>query len=142
MLNPNDISVYRALAGGVTAANLLHGSANAIGGLNSVVKFKWGKPVEDFVVPDAPTGIKFALGENPKRQNPGQTSRYPRTRMGAMEVIRDMFVRARDYKQSWDDYKAGKTKVPPRKDLELSRLSKFWKENALFIVTAIARTNI
>lgn len=119
VLNPNDISVYRALAGGVTAANLLHGSANPIGGLNSVVKFKWGKPVEDFVVPDAPPGIKFALGENPKRQNPGAPSRYPRTRMGTMEVIRDMFVKARDYKQSWDDYRAGKTKVPPRRDIEI-----------------------
>ncbi len=119
VLNPNDISVYRALAGGVTAANLLHGSANPIGGLNSIVKFKWGKPVEDFVVPDAPPGIKFALGENPKRQIPGAPSRYPRTRMGMMEIIRDMFVKARDYKQSWDDYRAGKTKIPPRRDFEL-----------------------
>lgn len=119
VLNPSDISVYRALAGGVTAANLLHGSANPIGGLNSVVKFKWGKPVEDFPVPDAPPGIKFALGENPKRQNPGAPARYPRTRMGTMEVIREMFVKARDYKQTWDDYKAGKTKVPPRRDIEI-----------------------
>ena len=119
VLNPNDISVYRALAGGVTAANLLHGSANPIGGLNSVVKFKWGKPVEDFPVPDAPPGIKFALGENPKRQNPGQPVRYPRTRMGTMEMIRDMFVKARDYKQTWDEYKAGKTKIPPRRDIEI-----------------------
>lgn len=119
VLNPTDISVYRALAGGVTAANLLHGSANPIGGLNSVVKFKWGKSVEEFLVPDAPPGIKFALGENPKRQNPGQPQRYPRTRMGTMELIRDTFVKARDYKQSWDDYKAGKTKIPPRRDIEL-----------------------
>ncbi len=119
VLNPTDISIYRALAGGVTAANLLHGSANPIGGLNSVVKFKWGKPVEDFVVPDAPLGIKFALGENPKRQNPGQPPRYPRTRMGTMEVIREMFVKARDYKQSWDEFKAGKTKIPPRRDIEI-----------------------
>ena len=54
VLNPNDISIYRALAGGVTAANLLHGSANAIGGQNSTVKFKYGKPVEDFLIADAP----------------------------------------------------------------------------------------
>jgi imidazolonepropionase-like amidohydrolase len=119
VLNPYDISIYRALAGGVTAANLLHGSANPIGGLNSVVKFKWGKPVEEFVVPDAPPGIKFALGENPKRQNPTQPQRYPRTRMGTMEMIRDTFVKARDYKQSWDDFKAKKTKVSPRRDIEL-----------------------
>jgi imidazolonepropionase-like amidohydrolase len=125
-LNPKDITIYRALAGGVTAGNLLHGSANAIGGQNTVVKFKWGRPVEDFPIPYAPPGIKFALGENPKRTHvqvqPGQTPRYPRTRMGTMEVIRDAFRRARDYKQSWDDYRAKKTKIPPRRDLELEPL--------------------
>ena len=126
VLNPRDITIYRALAGGVTAANLLHGSANAIGGRNTVVKFKWGKAVEDFVIPDAPPGIKFALGENPKRTHvpslPGQTPRYPRTRMGVMETIRDAFLRARDYKQAWDDFRAKKTKVEPRRDLELEPL--------------------
>jgi imidazolonepropionase-like amidohydrolase len=126
VLNPNDISIYRALAGGVTAANLLHGSANAIGGQNSTVKFKYGKPVEEFLIPDAPPGIKFALGENVKRTNfnptPGAVARYPRTRMGTMEVIRDAFVRARDYKKSWDDFRAKKTTVQPRRDLELEPL--------------------
>lgn len=127
VLNPTDIDLYRALAGGVTALNILHGSANAIGGQNSVVKIKWGHPVEDFPVPDAPPGIKFALGENPKRTHftqPGVTPRYPRTRMGVMEVIRDAFTRGRNYKQDWDEYRAkvgrgDKTAVPPRKDLEL-----------------------
>ncbi|PYS99561.1 MAG: amidohydrolase [Acidobacteria bacterium] len=123
VLNPTDIAIYRALAGGVTTANLLHGSANAIGGQNSTVKFKFGHPIEDFMIPDAPPGIKFAMGENPKRSSqtfqPGQTPRYPRTRMGTLEVMRDAFVRARDYKQAWDDYKAKKTKVPPRRDIEL-----------------------
>ena len=123
VLNPTDISIYRALAGGVTAANLLHGSANAIGGQNVTVKFKYGRPIEEFPIPDAPPGIKFAMGENPKRSSqtfqPGQTPRYPRTRMGTLEVMRDAFVRARDYKQAWDDYKAKKTNVPPRRDIEL-----------------------
>lgn len=126
VLNPKDIAVYRALAGGVTAALILHGSANAIGGQSVTVKFKYGRPVDEFIIPDAPPGIKFALGENPKRSNfpplPGQTPRYPRTRMGVMEVIRDAFIRAREYKQAWDDYKAGKTKIPPRVDLELQPL--------------------
>ena len=126
VLNPTDISIYRALAGGVTTANLLHGSANAIGGQNTVVKFKYGKPVEDFPIPDAPPGIKFALGENPKRTNfnptPGAAFRYPRTRMGVMEVIRDAFVRARDYKKQWDDFRAKKTTIQPRRDLELEPL--------------------
>jgi imidazolonepropionase-like amidohydrolase len=126
VLNPHDIAIYRALAGGVTSANLLHGSANSIGGQNSTVKFKFGRPIEEFPIPDAPPGIKFAMGENPKRTNsqslPGQPARYPRTRMGVLETMRDAFIRARDYKKSLDDYKAGKTKLPPRRDLELEPL--------------------
>jgi imidazolonepropionase-like amidohydrolase len=126
VLNPTDISIYRALAGGVTTANLLHGSANPIGGQNTVVRYKFGRPVEEFVFPGAPPGIKFALGENPKRigsnPQPGQTPRYPITRMGTMEVIRDAFIRARDYKQSWDDFRAKKTRVQPRRNLELEPL--------------------
>ena len=126
MLNPNDIAIYRALAGGVTAANLLHGSANSIGGQNSTVKFKWGHPVEDYPISDAPPGIKFAMGENVKRSTsfapPGTAVRYPRTRMGVIETMRDAFLRARDYKQSWDDFKAKKTRVMPRTDLELQPL--------------------
>ena len=123
VLNPNDISVYRALAGGVTAINILHGSANSIGGQSAVVKLKWGKQVEDFLIPDARPGIKFAMGENPKRQNPGGgRQRYPRTRMGVIETMRDAFTRARDYKQSWDDFNAKKTNVAPRRDTELEPL--------------------
>ncbi|HEX8638339.1 MAG TPA: amidohydrolase family protein, partial [Pyrinomonadaceae bacterium] len=123
VLNPTDVAIYRALAGGVTTANLLHGSANPIGGQNTVVRYKFGRPVEEFPFPGAPPGIKFALGENPKRIGanpaPGQTPRYPITRMGTLEVIRNAFLRARDYKQSWDDFRAKKTKVPPRRNLEL-----------------------
>lgn len=126
VLNPDDITIYRALAGGVTGANLLHGSANSIGGQNVTVKFKWGRPVEDYIVPDAPPGIKFAMGENVRRTTqspqPGQQLRYPRTRQGVVETMRDAFIRARDYKQSLDDFKAGKTKIPPRRDLELEPL--------------------
>lgn len=131
VLNPNDIDLYRALAGGVTSLNLLHGSANAIGGLNTVVKIKFGRPAAEFVFPGAMPGIKFALGENPKRSNfqpqPGQTRRYPMTRMGVEETIRDAFTRARDYKKSWDEYRAStargeKNLVPPRRDLQLEPL--------------------
>lgn len=127
MLDPTDVTIYRALAGGVTSALLLHGSANPIGGQSVTVKFKWGRPVGDYPIADAPLGIKFALGENVKRSSqvsfqPGQTPRYPRTRMGTMEVIRDAFRRARDYKQAWDDFRAKKTNVPPRVDEELQPL--------------------
>ncbi|MGD9562397.1 MAG: amidohydrolase [Pyrinomonadaceae bacterium] len=125
MLDPSDIAIYRALAGGVTSALLLHGSANPIGGQSVTVKFKWGRAAADYPIADAPPGIKFALGENVKRSNfnvPGQTPRYPRTRMGTMETIRDAFERARDYKQQWDDFRAKKTRVPPRVDEELQPL--------------------
>ncbi|MEP6946988.1 MAG: amidohydrolase [Acidobacteriota bacterium] len=125
VINPTDITIYRALAGGVTTANLLHGSANSIGGQNTVVKFKWGHAVEDYPIADAPPGIKFAMGENPKGTNSGGRNavpRYPRTRMGVIETMRDAFLRARDYKQAWADFKSGKTKIQPRKDLELEPL--------------------
>jgi imidazolonepropionase-like amidohydrolase len=126
VLDAKDISIYRALAGGVTSGLLLHGSANPIGGQSTTVKFKWGRPAAEFVVAGAPVGIKFALGENVKRSNfqpqPGQTPRYPRTRMGSIEVIRDAFRRARDYKQSWDDFRAKKTNIPPRRNIELDAL--------------------
>jgi imidazolonepropionase-like amidohydrolase len=130
ILNPTAVNVYRELAGGTTAALLLHGSCNAIGGLSTTVKFKWGHPAADFPVPGAPLGIKFALGENPKRSNfniPGLQPRYPATRMGVEETIRDAFTRARDYKRSWDEYRAGaargeKNLIPPRRDLELEPL--------------------
>jgi imidazolonepropionase-like amidohydrolase len=129
VLNPTDESLYRALAGGVTTLNLLHGSGNAIGGQNSVVKIKYGRPLEDFIFPGALPGIKFALGENPKRSNfspPGQARRYPATRMGVEEVIRDAFVRARDYRAAWETYRTRSRRernlIPPRRDLELEPL--------------------
>ena len=114
VLNPTDVDLYRALAGGVTTLNLLHGSANPIGGLNTVVKIKYGRPASEFLFPGAMPGIKFALGENVKRSSqpnqPGVTRRYPNTRMGQEEVIRDAFTRARDYKRTWDEYRAAEGK--------------------------------
>ncbi|AHG88274.1 amidohydrolase [Gemmatirosa kalamazoonensis] len=137
VLNPTDVAIYRALAGGVTTINVLHGSANTIGGQNAVVKLKWGRDVDQMMFPGATPGIKFALGENVTRKNsqqisiPGLTTarpvRYPTTRMGQEEVIRDAFTRARDYKAQWDDYRArvakgDKTALAPRRDLELEPL--------------------
>ena len=131
VLNPTDVDLYRELAGGVTTLNVLHGSGNSIGGQNTVVKIKYGRPIEEFIFPGAPPGIKFALGENPKRTNfpapAGQPRRYPATRMGVEEVIRDAFTRARDYKKSWDEYRAAsqrgeKNLIPPRRDLQLEPL--------------------
>ncbi len=130
ILNPDDIDIYRDLAGGVTSANILHGSANAIGGQTLVIKLRWGQPAAKLPFEGALPGIKFALGENPKRSNfsiPGQPKRYPATRMGVEETIRAAFSEARDYKKTWEDYNkraaAGeKNLIPPRRDLRLEPL--------------------
>lgn len=130
VLNPDDIDIYRDLAGGVTVANVLHGSANSIGGQTVVIKLRWGQPASKLLFEGAVPGIKFALGENPKRSNfsiPGQTPRYPTTRMGVEETIRTAFAEARDYKKTWDDYdkrvaSGDKNAIPPRRDLRLDPL--------------------
>ena len=130
VINSDDVSIFRDLAGGVTTANILHGSANAIGGQTIVIKLRWGQPAAKLPFEGALPGIKFALGENPKRSNfraPGGTDRYPATRMGVEETIRSAFTEARDYKKSWDEYDkrvAGgeKNVIPPRRDLKLDPL--------------------
>jgi len=130
VLNPDDIDIYRDLAGGVTVANVLHGSANSIGGQTVVIKLRWGLPASKLPFEGAVPGIKFALGENPKRSNfsiPGATPRYPTTRMGVEETIRTAFAEARDYKKTWDDYDkrvsgGDKNAIPPRRDLRLDPL--------------------
>ncbi|MDT7602281.1 MAG: hypothetical protein QOF61_278, partial [Acidobacteriota bacterium] len=135
VMNPTDINVYRALAGGVTSQNTLHGSANTIGGQNAVIKMKYGRPIAEWFF-GAPQGIKFALGENVKRSNnanfiivgaPQPPRRYPATRMGQEEVLRDALTRARDYKRGWDEYRAAQSRgdrsaIPPRRDLQLEPL--------------------
>ena len=126
VVNSYDIALYRELAGGLTAANLLHGSANPIGGKNQVIKLRWGVDPEELKFTEARPGIKFALGENVKRSNWRILSdRYPQTRMGVEQIIRDRFLAAREYQQAWDRYNALADKsgvVPPRRDLELETL--------------------
>jgi imidazolonepropionase-like amidohydrolase len=131
IINPDHPNIYRQLAGGLTTVNVLHGSANSIGGQNAVLKLKLGKPADEWLVSDAPPGIKFALGENPKRSNnQGFTTnaqrRYPATRMGVEETIRDAFVRAKDYMRDWQEYDAkkatDKNAIAPRRDLMLDAL--------------------
>src|SRR5690606_3159496 len=119
-------TIYRALAGGVTTANVLHGSANAIGGKTAVLKLRWGKDAKGLRFEGAPPSIKLALGENPKRrgQGPGNPAalRYPGTRMGVEDVIRQAFIEARAYQQDWKDFKEGRRPVAPRRDLKLEPL--------------------
>ncbi|HEY1422113.1 MAG TPA: amidohydrolase [Candidatus Acidoferrum sp.] len=130
VLDSDDVDIYRDLAGGVTTANILHGSANSIGGQTIVIKLRWGQPAAKLPFEGALPGIKFALGENPKRSNfsiPGQPKRYPATRMGVEETIRGAFTEASDYKNSWDTYKkrvsgGEKNLTPPRRDLRLEPL--------------------
>ncbi len=131
VLNPTQPSIYRALAGGVTSANILHGSANAIGGKCSLIKLRWGKDATGMLFEGAKPSIKFALGENPKRRGsspstPGNAPRYPATRMGVEDVIRQAFNDAKIYQAKWKDYEAktkqGATAVPPRRDLKLEPL--------------------
>jgi len=131
VLTDEDVAVYRELAGGTTAALVLHGSANSIGGQSQIVKWRWGHPASDYAIADAPRTIKFALGENPKSSNfrppPGIALQYPATRMGVEEVIRQSFTDARDYMAKWDDYdakrKRGESPIPPRRDLLMEEMA-------------------
>jgi imidazolonepropionase-like amidohydrolase len=127
VLDPTDVNIYRDLAGGVTTANVLHGSANPIGGKNAVIKLRWGKTrPEELLFAGAMPGIKFALGENPKDLRQGTVQgprRYPVTRSGVEFVIRDAFTRAKAYQKAWQQYEKNKAAGPaPRRDLQLEPL--------------------
>ncbi len=129
VVNSEDINIYRQLAGGVTAAQLLHGSANPIGGQSALVKLRWGVSPEEMKIQDAPPFIKFALGENVKQSNWGDFNsiRFPQTRMGVEQVFYDAFTRAKEYKQVWATYNKLSAKekskaIKPRRDLELETL--------------------
>jgi imidazolonepropionase-like amidohydrolase len=130
VIDPDDVNWYRQLAGGVTAVNQLHGSANAIGGQSSTVKLRWGAlHPDDMRYAQAPEGIKFALGENPRRANgSGANSRYPNTRMGVEALLRDRFAAATAYRAELAAYEAlpptaRARLLPPRRDLELEALA-------------------
>jgi imidazolonepropionase-like amidohydrolase len=131
VVNPDDINIYRQLSGGVTAAQLLHGSANPIGGQSALIKLKWGFSPDEMLIKDAPKFIKCALGENVKQANWGDfnTVRFPQSRMGVEQVFYDGFTRAKAYKKEWEDFqvnlgkKGASTIFEPRKDLELEVLN-------------------
>lgn len=138
VINPEDINIYRQLAGGVTTSQLLHGSANPIGGQSAIVKLKWGRSADDMLIDEADPFIKFALGENVKQTNWGdnQRTRYPQTRMGVEQVYINAFTNALDYEKEWNAYRSlkgkEKTKIPePRRDLvneamlEIARKKRF-----------------
>jgi len=123
-IDARDIAIYRQLAGGVTTVNILHGSANPIGGQNQVIKLRWGSAPEMMKFAEAPAGIKFALGENVKQSNWGDryTTRYPKSRMGVEQIIRDEFLAARQYHDRRRDWETSREGLPPRRDLELDAI--------------------
>ncbi|WP_166919561.1 amidohydrolase family protein [Flavobacterium poyangense] len=126
VVNSEDINIYRDLAGGVTISQLLHGSANPIGGRSAIVKWKWGSSPEEMLYKNQPKFIKFALGENVKQANWGiqNPTRFPQTRMGVEQVFTDYFQRAKEYDESWKIFNSGSKKgKAPRVDLELQTLA-------------------
>lgn len=135
VINPEDLNIFYALAGGVTSIHTMHGSANPIGGRGVCLKLRWGESAENLIFQGAPLTSKWALGENPKQTSIGGTgkSRYPISRMGVEEAIRDQFEKAREYMRTWDAYdkrvkeaKAGKGPaplLPPRKDFRLEAVA-------------------
>ena len=122
VVNSQDVNIYRNLAGGVVAAQQLHGSSNPIGGQSSMIKLRWGMPPEGLLIDDAPKFIKFALGENVKRSTNPASIRYPQTRMGVEQVYFNAFSQAQEYEQRWNAYNSlsgaqRRNAVMPRRDL-------------------------
>ncbi|MEM6358899.1 MAG: amidohydrolase family protein [Bacteroidota bacterium] len=136
-VNPLDIAIYRALAGGVTLSHAMHGSANAIGGQCETIKHRYGTvDPEELKMKGAPRTIKFALGENPTRVHGSGNGILPRTRMGVEEVFRNSFSEANEYMAGWNEYNAKKNQksfkgVAPKYDLRLETLADILKGNII-----------
>ena len=125
VVDSEDVNIFRNLAGGVVAAQLLHGSANPIGGQSALIKMRWGATPEEMLIDGADGFIKFALGENVKRSSNNRSVRYPQTRMGVEQVYLDAFSAASDYRAAWQAYDALADKSgasAPRRDLALDTM--------------------
>jgi imidazolonepropionase-like amidohydrolase len=127
VLTAQNIWVYRQLAGGLTTAHVMHGSANPIGGQNQHVKMRWGALPEEMKFEGAPRTVKFALGENPTRR----ADRYPDTRQGVMEIIREHFQAAREYEATWAEWERNPQGIPPRRDLRMDAVRDILNEEIL-----------
>jgi len=128
VVDPDDINIYRNLAGGVTTVQLLHGSANPIGGQSALIKLRWGLSADSLLIRGAAGHIKFALGENVKQSNWGPGDRFPRSRMGVEQQFYEAFHRARDYDIAWRGWNSLRPKErdarkEPRRDLQLEALA-------------------
>ncbi|MBK9151131.1 MAG: amidohydrolase family protein [Saprospiraceae bacterium] len=131
-LDPLDVSIYRALAGGTTISHAMHGSANAIGGQCQTIKHRYGTtdPAQ-LRMEGAPRTIKFALGENPMRVHGEGNKISPNTRMGVEQIFRKAFSAAQLYMKAWDDYKKGLTKVAPAYNLRMETIADILKGNII-----------
>ena len=131
-INPFDVSIYRALAGGVTISHAMHGSANVIGGECETIKHRYGESdPEKLRMDGAPRTIKFALGENPMRVH-GEGKRIaPATRMGIEQEFRRSFAEAKIYNEAWANYKSGKTNIPPEYNLRNETLAEILNGNII-----------
>lgn len=120
IINPVDINIYRQLAGGLTTTNILHGSANPMGGQSQVLKLRWGLDANGLKFEGARPSVKFALGENVKQSRNPDSKRYPHSRLGVEQFFVDQFRAAEDYERQWTDYKTRKKGPPPRLDLRMA----------------------
>lgn len=116
VVDPTDINIYRNISGGTTTAQILHGSANPIGGRSAIIKLKWGENAEGIIYDNSPKFIKFALGENVKQSRSTNGTRFPQSRMGVEQVFVDYFTRAKEYET------LKKSGQPYRKDIEMETL--------------------
>ncbi len=137
IINPDDISIYRQLAGGVTAAQILHGSANPIGGQSCIIKHRWGENAEGLKVKGTVGFLKHALGENVKQSRTPQylAIRYPQSRMGVEQIIKDAYTRGKEYLYRWDRYNKLNPKdktytTRPRRDLQLEAIGEVLRKKS------------
>ena len=142
-IDSEDINIYRQLAGGTTASQILHGSANPIGGQSGMIKLKWGESPENLKIKDAPGFIKFALGENVKQSSSSASTRFPQTRMGVEQVMMDAFIRAKEYDQALKKYNPkDKNATPVRRDLELDALAEILNQKRFITCHSYVQSEI
>ncbi len=138
VLESDNIWIYRLLAGGLTSAKLFHGSANPIGGQDAAIKMRWGKLPHELVIEDAKPGLKFALGENVKRTQ----GRYPSSRQGTEQIIKDAFQAALEYEKSINQRKDKTDRLPVRKNLQLETILEVLKGKRMAHVHAYRQDEI
>ncbi len=118
VMHGDNVWIYRLLAGGITSATLFHGSANPIGGQNAIIKMRWGSLPDHMLISDAAPGLKLALGENVK----GMDTRYPNTRQGTEQIIKDAFQAALEYGKALDRHAEQGKGIPVKRDLQLESI--------------------